>query len=60
MFRRDPPAIGDDRADDFGAGLMTVGPVLAACLGPPPVAVHDDGDMARQGLVLMDGRIAQR
>ena len=47
-FEFEPGSLGDDQADGFGAFAMTQDARQAASLSPAPVAIHDDGDMARQ------------
>lgn len=45
ILHAQPCAFGGDTPYGVHAGLMTVAAVLASLCGPPPVAVHDDGNV---------------
>ena len=49
MRKRTPELVrgAHRRAHRFDPGPVTLHPVESAALGPTPVAVHDDGDVAR-------------
>ena len=45
VFPPQPRAFRDDRANDFGALLMPLHPRQPTRHRPPPIAVHDDGNV---------------